>query len=505
MDKNGSFYDKSQNVKSGIAVSAALNIVRQAAMIAFPLITYSYATRVLGAKGIGVYEFAQSIVSYFALIAALGVVNYAVRDGASYKAAAYGDKTAQEGLDRFASEVFSINLLMTIISYGLLLILLYTNNHMAGYRTAILIASISILFTTVGVDWINSLFEDYLYLTIRYIAVSLVALLLLFVFVKTPDDLYKYIFISILATIINGLLNFFYVRKYAKIRFTLSLNLKKHALPVFILFCNQIALVIYLNSDITILGYLTDDVSVGYYGVAAKIYSMIKNLINAAIFVVIPRFSEYVLTKDSRFITGLKRLLSSIFTILLPCCVGLYFMAEDAVFIVAGEGFYAGAAPLKVLAVALLFAVLACYFANAIVMPYKLEKYFLASTVAAAVLNIVLNFVLIPKMGMIAAAVTTLAAEILVFVLLAVVASRKVKIRDIVDLRDFAGTVLGSAVIAIICILLKKFLATGSIGTITGALITVFASVICYFAVLVLMKNSLINAIIKGTLLRGDK
>ena len=508
--------DKQKN----IAVSAALNIIRQAAMIAFPLISYSYATRTLGADGIGVYEFAQSIVSYFALLAALGVLSYAVRDGAKYKAAReksisasgnvsegetgfeLGGRT-RDALDDFASEIFSINLIMTFVSYGVMLVLLYTNSHMYGYRIAIMIASLSILFTTIGVDWVNSLFEDYLYLTIRYIAIQLVALVLLFVFVKDPDDLYRYIFISILATVLNGILNAVYVRRYVKIRFTFALNLKSHALPVFILFCNQIALVIYLNSDITILNFLTDDTSVGLYGVAAKIYTMIKTLLNAAIFVVIPRFSQYVITEDSRFASGLKKLLSALFTVLLPACVGLFFMAGDAVFVVSGSEFESAGAPLRVLAVALLFAVLACYFANAIVMPCKLEKYFLASTVAAAVLNIVLNFIMIPKMGMIAAAITTLAAEVLVFVLLVIVSSRKVRLSEIIDRRDCLSTLVGSVVVAVVCIFARKLMDMTSFGSLDGAvgkaqpsgiigtLIIIALALLCYLAVLVLMKNSL--------------
>ena len=514
-----------KKAKSGIAVSAALNIVRQAAMIAFPFITYSYATRTLGAKGIGVYEFAQSIVGYFSLIAALGVANYAVRDGAKYREGAnYGDgakfrdgakcgdgakykdgadkkinasfvaetqnKAEKRPIDDFASQIFSINLIMTVVSYVLMFVLLYTNRHMYDYRIAIMISSISIFFTTLGADWINSLYEDYLYLTIRYIAVSIAALIGLFVFVKGPEDLYIYIFIAIFSTIVNGILNFFYVRKYVKIRFTLELNLKKHALPIFILFCNQIALVIYLNSDITILGFLTDDTSVGLYGVAAKIYTMIKTLLNAAIFVVIPRFSEYVLKKDERYTEGLKKLLSPLVTFLLPACVGLFFMAEDAVSIVGGDGYNEAALPLRILAIALFFAVMACYFANAIVMPFMLEKYFLLSTVCAAALNIILNFLLIPNLGIAAAAITTLIAEVLVFVMLVVVSAKKVELSQLVNKRDLFGCVAGSVIIGVILagygMIFNGRLPQGIIGTI----IRILVSVIVYGIILYVSGNS---------------
>lgn len=473
--------DCQNNSQKSIAVSAGLNIVRQLAMIAFPLITYSYATRVLGAKGIGVYEYAQSIINYFALIAALGVVNYAVREGAKYR-------NKRDDISRFASEVFSINLIMTVISYVIMALCFMVSSQMNSYRTAIMLMSISILFTTLGVDWINSLFEDYLPLTIRYIAIQMTALIMLFVFVRTPEDIYRYILISIMATVINGILNFFYVRKYVDLRFTFALNLKSHALPVFILFCNQIALVIYLNSDITILNYLTDDTSVGIYGVAAKIYTMIKTLINAAIFVVIPRFSEYVINEDKRFVQGLRRLLSPLFTVLLPACVGLFFFSKEAAFIVSGKGFEDSRYPLSILAIALFFAVLACYFANAIIMPCKLEKYFLISTVIAAVINIVLNFVLIPKMGMIAAAITTLIAEFLVFILLIIVASTRIKLRDIIELRDTVSATVGSICVGILSYLSRSIFAANEGMIITFAKIVIILLIYC--VILLAMKNS---------------
>lgn len=479
MNSNNQNSTKSTN--NSIAVSATLNIIRQLAMIAFPLITYSYATRVLGATGIGVYEYAQSIISYFALVAALGVVNYAVREGAEYR-------NSRTEISKFASEVFSINMIMTFVSYAIMFLMLNISSQMHSYRVAIMLMSISIIFTTLGVDWINSLYEDYLYLTIRYIAISLVMLVALFIFVRKPEDIYRYIIISIMATVINGVLNLIYVRKYVTLKFTVSLNLKSHALPVFILFCNQIALVIYLNSDITILNYLTDDASVGIYGVAAKIYTMIKTLINAAIFVVIPRFSEYVLKGDDRFVTGLKKLLSPLFTVLLPACVGLYFYAREAALLVAGGEFADSAIPLRVLAVALLFAVLACYFANAIVMPCKLEKYFLISTIIAAVTNIVLNFIMIPKMGMVAAAITTLIAEVIVFVMLVIVASKRVKLKEIVDGRDFLTAIIGSALVGVLCYVVKSI-----VGATDNILITfaeIVAILIIYGVLLVVMKNS---------------
>lgn len=496
--------------KSNIVLSAFLNVVRKACMIAFPLISYSYASRVLGTDGIGIYEFSQSIVNYFALIAALGISNYAVRDGAKFLKAHNENVHGQNSdLDRFVSEVFSINLLMTIIAYVLLAIVVITIPILKSYGIAIMIASVSILFTTISVDWINSLFEDYLYLTIRYIVIQIVAIAALFFFVTKPEDIYKYIAVSIMATVVNGVMNLIYIRRYVRVHFTFKLNLAKHVAPILILFCNNIASVVYLNSDVTILGILTDDNTVGLYGVASKIYIMIKELMNAAIFVMIPRFTMYVSDDDyaggiNRYEEGLKNLLLPLFVILVPACIGLGFLAENIIGIIAGKAFVDGGTSLRILAVSMFFAVMACFLAFAIVMPHKLEKYFLASTTLAAIINIVLNFVLIPKIGMDAAALTTLLAEIVVFFLLLVVSSRTVKITKLIKIRDVISVICASASVILVCSVARswynnKYTNEYGFGNLIFTIGTVVAAVVVYLLVIVISKNSVVENI-KGVI-----
>ena len=496
--------------KSNIVLSAFLNVVRKACMIAFPLISYSYASRVLGTEGIGIYEFSQSIVNYFALIAALGISNYAVRDGAKFLINHNKDTQGQNSeLDRFVSEVFSINLLMTIVSYVLLTVAVVMVPMLKAYGIAIMIASISILFTTLSVDWINSLFEDYLYLTIRYIVIQIVAIAALFFFVTKPEDIYKYIAVSIMATVVNGVMNLIYIRKYVRVYFTLKLNLARHVAPIFILFCNNIASVVYLNSDVTILGILTDDHTVGLYGVASKIYIMIKELMNAAIFVMIPRFTMYVSDEENvnginRYEEGLRNLLLPLFVVLVPACVGLGLLSDNVIGIIAGKEFVAGVSSLRILSVSMFFAVMACFLAFAIVMPHKLEKYFLISTTIAATINIVLNFILIPIIGMNAAALTTLLAEVVVFFLLLVVSSRKVKIVKLIKVRDIISVICASVCVILVCSIAKnwynnRYINEYGFGNLLFTIVTVVVAVTVYLLVIIILKNSIVNNI-KGVM-----
>ena len=92
--------------KKSLAINAALNSFNTALSLIFPLITFPYASRVLHVNNLGKVGFSNNIVSYFVLLAGLGISTYAIREGARLRE----DK---EKLSAFASEIFTINILST--------------------------------------------------------------------------------------------------------------------------------------------------------------------------------------------------------------------------------------------------------------------------------------------------------------------------------------------------------------------------------------------------------
>lgn len=397
--------------KTSIKTNAMLNMTRVALGVLFPLITYPYATRVLGVDNIGKVQFGLSVISYFSLLAALGVSTYGTRQGAALR-------SNPQKFSKFASEVFSINVLSTCISYFALITLMAIPSQLSSYRLLIYIQSLVIIFNTISVDWIYNAQEDFLYITLRAIIVQIFSIILLFVLIKQPNDYYLYAAITTIATAGSGLFNFFHARKYCKIRLTTSLNLKQHIRPLLALFGSAIAVQIYLNSDIVMLGLIQGDISVGLYSVPVKVYTIIKSVLNATIAVSIPRFSYYVSQKDA---DGLNRLSSKIINIslvvILPCVLLLFLLSEPIVHILAGTEYSGGALSLRILSLALPFAVASNFLGNAILVSHKLEKKFLIATTIGATFNIILNLVFIPLFAQNGAAITTVIAEISVMVI----------------------------------------------------------------------------------------
>lgn len=397
---------------NSVKKNAALNIIKQICTIVFPLITFPYATRILHTENYGMFMFASSIISYISLFAGLGVNNYAVREGARVR-------NDLNKISNFVDEVFTINVISTISSYFILLFLIIFWKKIGPYKEIILILSIGIAFTTIGTDWVNVIFEDYTYITKRYIVCQFAAIILLFIIVKDSSDVLNYAFVSVFGGILANAANIIYIRKHFHLnpKLCLSKSVIVHVIPIFVLFANAVAQTIYINSDVTILGILKDDYAVGIYGVASRIYIMVKGIANAAIYVVIPRVASLISQKKNDEINNLyKKTLGSVIVIIVPAMVGLISLSRDIVLFMSGRGYTDAYQPLIILSCALVFATTACLYINGVLIPYRKEKIVLFLTVTSAALNIGLNFVLIPRFSYNAAAFTTLISEIYICV-----------------------------------------------------------------------------------------
>ena len=214
--------------RKSLKVNAALNGIKSILSLLFPLITFPYVSRVLGANGIGIYNFSNSIVNYFILIAGLGVNTYAVREGAKYR-----DNFNK--ISKFSSEVFSINLVSTLIAYILLLLSLIVFSNLRNYFVCIAIFSLQIFFTTIGTEWIYTIFEDYAYITLRSIAFNIISVLLLFLFVRSKNDYLQYAAITVFAAVGSNVFNYIHAKKMVSIKFSWHLNLKCYLKPILII------------------------------------------------------------------------------------------------------------------------------------------------------------------------------------------------------------------------------------------------------------------------------
>lgn len=469
-----------------IKVNAILNLIKQSCTIMFPLITVPYVSRVLGAENYGLVSFVSTTVGYFILIAGLGISTYAIREGAKIRE----DK---EKLNDFVNEIFSINIVSSSVAFILLGITVIFSYKLKSNMVLTLMHSSIIVLVMIGLDWINSIYEDYLYLTVRYILLHIMSIIFLFIFVKKSSDIYAYEIIFILSSYGGNLFNVFRIRKFIKIKLKFNKKMVKHLLPIFILFFNAVATTIYVNSDITILGIYKGDKEVGIYTLSSKIYAVGKQLLNAIIVVALPRLSAYVGRKELSLFNNLARkLFDALILFTIPLVTGLFVLGNTAIKIVGGNEYIEGGWSLRILSLAMIFAMIGTYYSSVVLIPFKQERSCLYISVLGAILNIITNIIFIPRIGLNGAALTTLISELVVGILY-FMASKKF-IRQNRSKNFILQIITASAFILIICLVINQLYPL----QIIPAIVAIILSIFIYFITLLVMKNYLVIDLLQG-------
>ena len=336
-----------------IRVNAILNSIRSIMSIIFPLITYPYVTRILQAENLGKVNFASSTLSYFSLIAVLGLTSYAAREGT-------GLRNNAERINNFCTELLTLNLCTTIFAYCIFGVVLVTSPRLHPYTGLLIIYSLTIIFSTLGMEWVYTIYEDYLYITIRSILMQFLSLILMFIFVRDQNDFYWYAAINVLASVGGNIFNFFHVKKYIKLKLEFNKNIFKHLKYSIVFFASSIASSIYSNIGNTLLGLMSGDVAVGLLSVAMKIYVMIKSLIVAVMNVTTARLAYYKYNNmQDAFNHVVSKLIKTIIVMLFPIIVGINLVAEEVILIVSGEGFIGSVSALRILSIAILWSIFA--------------------------------------------------------------------------------------------------------------------------------------------------
>lgn len=467
--------------KRSLSINAFLNGVRSCLNLIFPLITFPYVSRVLTVNGVGIYNFSNTYVGYFLLIASLGISTYAIREGAKYR-------NDRRKFELFASQVFSINVYSTILSYVLLFLTILIFKNLRNYIICILIFSIQIIFTTIGTEWIYTIYEDFSYITIRSIAFKVLSIILLFLLVKKPSDYYYYAEITVLASVGSNLLNYLHLRQFMSLKFTNKINWQRHLKPILIIFASQLAVNIYVYSDNTLLGLLKNDYAVGIYSISVKIYTVAQGMLTAVLAVTIPRLAVlYGKKLFERFNRLLNNLVSVLLVLAFPAITGLIVLSKDIVTVIASKKYINSVTSLQIISVAIAFSILSWIFSECVLIPAKRENYVLRSTIITACFNVLLNLILIPIWSYDGTALSTVLSELLSATMNAYygrdILENALISKDIIKL--IIDSITGCVGIIVVCLGVRTVIQ----NVVLQIIISVLFSVIIYGLILLILGN----------------
>lgn len=474
-------------MKKQLTVNAFLNVLKTSLSIIFPLITYPYVSRILGVENIGKVNYTSSVVSYFTLIAALGISTYAIREGGKIR-------EDTEKLSKLGNELFTINIISTIFSYILLLIITIFFIHDYEYKVLIIIQSLTIFLTTIGVDWINILFEDYLYITVRSILIQFFSLILMFLVVKTTNDIYIYAAITVFSSGITCILNLFYCRRYLHLKLVFPPSFKKHYKSIFILFFSGLAISIYANSDTLILEWLKGSYYVGLYAVAVKVYTVLKSLLASIYSVTIPKLSHFYAHKNVKeFKETYTKILSYVTLILLPMSAGLITLSKEIILFMGGKDYLDAEITLQLLAISLIGAIFGGILTYALNIPIGKEKINFKGSVYAIFINIGLSLLLIPILAQNGGAISTIVSEffIVFYNFITVKESRRFINFDLWN-KNLKDALVGFFTILFLGYIIKYLIKNVFLSLAT----VIIASILIYFIELLLLRNRILKELL---------
>lgn len=388
-----------------------MNTILTLSAFLFPLITFPYVSRILFPAGMGRVSFANSVVSYFALFAQLGIPTYGIRACAKVR-----DDRLE--LTRVVHELFVINLVMSIFAYILLAMALFFIPRLRMEKTLILVISVTIIFNAVGMEWLYKALEQYTYITVRSLIFKVAGLVFLFLFVHEQKDVIIYGGITCFAASASSVMNFLHAHKYVGIKPVGGYHFKRHFKAVMVFFAMSCATVIYTNLDTVMLGFMKTDEEVGYYNAAVKVKTILVSVVTSLGAVLLPRLSYYVEQgKKEEFERLAKKAMNFVILLAMPLMIYFILFAREGILFLSGSAFENAVLPMQIIMPTLLLIGMTNVMGIQILVPTGKEKMVLVSEIAGAVTDLTANIILIPQFASAGAAAGTLFAELVVWII----------------------------------------------------------------------------------------
>lgn len=398
------------SMEKSITKNSLFYFIYNALNMLFPFITSMYVARILSPAAIGEVAYAQNIVSYFAILAFLGIPTYGLREIAKAR-------NDREELNRLYSELFVINFISTavfsVIYYALILLYPAFRASLPLYA----LVGLTVVLNMLNISWLYEGMEEFGYIAKRNAAFKLVMFLLLVLFVRDETDLLPYAAMNVIGVAGNNILNMIYSPKYVTLR-PKHLNLKRHLKSIFLLVAVNLAIEIYTLVDTTMLGAMSDKEHVAFYTYASRINKILLQVTNTVTMVLVPRISYVYKQKDfAEFNRLLTRALKAILILSVPMMIGIQFTANFLICQLYGEVFIHSAYVERILCLVLLISPIGYLLGSRVMLVAGHEKNMVYCVAAGAVVNIMGNYFLIQRFDEFGAALASVFSEIVVMIL----------------------------------------------------------------------------------------
>ena len=445
----------------------AYNLSYQLLLIVLPIITTPYVTRVFSSEDLGTYGYFNSIVTYFILLATLGVASYGTKEISANR------RNIPQNFWGIYTLQFSATLL-SIFLYIFLCLRVGTMRNPVAY-----ILCLSLFSKGLDISWLFQGLEDFRKITVRNITVKLVGVGSIFLFVKSATDLYLYVFLLTIFELLGQLSMWLPAREFiGRPRFDLK-YVEYHLKPILLLFLPQIAISLYANLDRTMLGALASTKDVGIYDQALKLIGILLTLVTSLGSVMLPRVSSLLGTGDHKAVNKMHEISFLIYNLVIfPIMAGMLIVNDDFVQFFLGKDFQDARYAIAIMIFRMFFIGWTNIMGFQMLIPHNKNKEYMISTTVPAILSVGLNLLFLPKFGYIGAAIVSVLTEALVWGIQ--LFYTRIYLKEVTILKPMFKIIVASCLMYAILLYLKTSLSfSPTLNVVVYAILGVIIYLVC--------------------------
>jgi O-antigen/teichoic acid export membrane protein len=466
-------------MSSKLKINAIYNAFYQIVLFVSPIIVSPYVSRVFGPEGIGAISFSQSIFIFFNLLGSLGSGTYGQRLIAS-------SRNNSEDLTKSFWEIVILKIFLSITSIIIYTtFVLYSN---IGYKTLLLVLIVDLSVNMFDIAWLYQGLENFKKTVTNQVIIKILAIVGVFLFVKNSEDTYIYLLCFSIPLLLGYISLWIGVQKrLVKVKFR---NLKpfKHFGGLIALFLPFIAVLLFSKVDKLMLGFLSDEIlEVGYYEQGMKFIAIALGFITSFSVVLLPTLTNYFKNNNYKELQEiiLKTILR-VFALSILLFLGLFVVSSNFVPWFFGKEFIPSIAIMKILSILMMFKGINAILGSAYLISIYQQKKYTIAIYTCVIVNIVLNWLLIPIYFSKGAAYTSVVSEIILFGMLMYFS------KDVINYAVLFKSVWKYLAAGVLTILPLQFLANNLAPSILNTIILSSILLLCYCTLLVVVFKDLI-------------
>ncbi|RXW34761.1 hypothetical protein CYQ84_10380, partial [Enterococcus faecium] len=380
------------------------NAIYQFFLIAIPVITIPYVSRVLGPELLGSYSYVTSIITFLSSFVMMGLNQLGVREISKINE----EGSKNDLLNTFTS-LWKMQLLVGIVTIPIYFVLLKVMNE--THIIALLFLPMLISYI-LDISWFFWGIEQITSVVLRNLFIKIVILILTIVFVKNIEDYYLYVVINCVGQLLSNIIFWGNLRKFFSPLRLSSSRLRTNKMffikAALVLLIPQIAIQVYSSLDKTIVGGLLSNTELSFYDQSQKIPRIINSIVSSMSLILMPKMVKLDRSERNSL---MKTSIDLTLFLSLLFCGEIIVVSHEFIPIFFGEKFQSMEINLIISSLLIPFISFGGVFSNQFTLSQGQYVNYTIPFVIGAVVNPILLYIFVPLYGAVGASIILVFTE----------------------------------------------------------------------------------------------